>query len=231
MDRERLLFVDIETLPAAKSLMPKLKSYFVGRRKREGKSFTQKDIDGYHKSSSLLAEWGRVLCVGWARGDQPAEIIAQTSEAIESDWQSAERKTLSDFWRLFRPETIFVGHNIFNFDLPFLIKRSIIHRIRPPAISFHRYRSDPIFDTMLEWNRWAFRSSVSLDLLAQIFDLESSKKEIDGSRVYQAFKAGKLDLILDYCRRDVELTRAIYDRLNFSDQLSQNSFGDSKKWL
>jgi hypothetical protein len=51
------------------------------------------------------------------------------------------------------------------------------HRACPPSVelSFARYRSQPIFDTMHQWNKWSPRKYVSLDRLAKILGLESSK--------------------------------------------------------
>jgi predicted PolB exonuclease-like 3'-5' exonuclease len=38
---------------------------------------------------------------------------------------------------------------------------------------------------------------------------------IDGSQVFDFYKAGKLSGIADYCKRDVETTRAVYKRMTF----------------
>jgi len=57
--------------------------------------------------------------------------------------------------KTFRPNVDrVVGHNIYDFDLKFILKRSIIHGVRPTVDrSFARYRKRPIFDTMYEWER------------------------------------------------------------------------------
>ena len=91
--------------------------------------------------------------------------------------------------------------------------------MRPPVrLSFARYRSRPIYDTMCEWNQWSFKGRVSLDRLAKALGLESSKGQgIDGSRVYDYFCAGCHEEIAAYCMRDVELVRAIYRRMNFEE--------------
>jgi 3'-5' exonuclease len=111
-----------------------------------------------------------------------------------------------------------IGHNIYDFDLLFLYKRSVVHRVRPyVTLSFARYRSQPIYDTMREWEKWG-RSMVSLDNLARALGLESSKAGgITGATVYDHYCAGEHIAIADYCMRDVELTRNIYYRMCFEE--------------
>ena len=58
-------------------------------------------------------------------------------------------------------------------------------------LPFTRCRSQPIFNTMNQWNKWSPRKFVSLDRLAEVLGLESSKgRGIDGSRVYDKFCEG-----------------------------------------
>ena len=162
-----------------------------------------------YRATSLSGDFGRIFCIGYALGDDPVDIIrGQESEILKKWWDIADRADL------------FVGHNIMDFDLPFIYKRSIIHKIKPAArhinLSFARYRSDPIFDTMKEWDKWALRASISLDKLAKVLGLPTSKDGgIDGSKVYDAYLAGKYDQICEYCKRDVELTRKVFKRMNF----------------
>jgi predicted PolB exonuclease-like 3'-5' exonuclease len=43
---------------------------------------------------------------------------------------------------------------------------------------------------------------------------------IDGSEVWNFFKAGKVKEICDYCERDVETTRAVYKRMTFDNEFT-----------
>jgi 3'-5' exonuclease len=134
------------------------------------------------------------------------------------------------FWKLLRDfdqrRELIVTHNGISFDLPFLYKRSIIHRIRPTVeLCFARYRSQPLFDTMCEWNKWDLRKFISLDELALILGLESSKGNgIDGAHVYDRFCEGCHQEIADYCLRDVKLTREIYYRMTLPE-------GSEAQWM
>jgi 3'-5' exonuclease len=122
--------------------------------------------------------------------------------------------------KTFRPSVDrIIGHNIYDFDLKFILKRSIIHGVRPTVnFSFARYRNQPIFDTMHEWERWSYGSKVSLETLARALGFESSKDNgVNGSQIYGLFSAGEHLAIRDYCLMDVELTRSIYKRMVFEE--------------
>jgi predicted PolB exonuclease-like 3'-5' exonuclease len=111
----------------------------------------------------------------------------------------------------------FIGHNVMDFDLRFIYQRSIINKIKPAYdLSFARYRSYPIFDTMKEWVQWSM-NSVGLEHLALALGIPSPKDGIDGSQVYTFYQKGKIKEIAEYCQRDVETTRAIYKRMTFQD--------------
>jgi hypothetical protein len=87
----------------------------------------------------------------------------------------------TEFWRrmkTFRPSADRIsGHNNYDFDLKFILKRSIIHGVQPTVdLSFARYRNQPIFDTMHEWECWSYGSKVKLETLAGAFGFRSSKE-------------------------------------------------------
>lgn len=209
----RVITIDIETLPALD-----LDSF--------GEKMTglvrAKEVNA---KTALSGDTGRLLCIGFAddRGSDGIHYGVLGWDTERARFTCDERKTLIDFWlmmRDFRPQRDrIVGHNIFDFDLKFIYKRSVVHGV-PPAVelSFARYRSQPIFDTMCEWERWAFNGRISLDRLASVLSLQSSKTDdVNGSRVSELFETGRHREIYDYCLRDVQLTRAIYRRMVFAD--------------
>jgi len=170
---------------------------------------------------ALDGDYGRVLTIGVIieHDDRVLHRGLLGRERQTMMFHLDESRTLRGFWKLLKGfnsrRDLIIGHNVFDFDLPFLYKRSIIQCVRPSVeLSFARYRSQPIFDTMHQWNKWSPRKYVSLDRLAHILGMESSKGQgIDGSRIYDKFCAGCHGEIADYCMRDVELVRAIYYRM------------------
>ncbi len=204
------LFFDIETLPADTSnkdiaielTLAKLIS-------KNGKTkVTQKLKDYVYRQTAISGDFGRIFCIGYALNDQDVKVISGEEKDILNEW-----------WQIANEADLFIGHNIMDFDLRFIFKRSIVHKIKPNAkhlnLSFARYRNYPIFDTMREWEKWS-SSYIKLDTLAKILGLPSSKDGgIDGSQVYDYYLANRYDEICDYCMRDVILTREVYKRMVF----------------
>jgi predicted PolB exonuclease-like 3'-5' exonuclease len=65
-------------------------------------------------------------------------------------------------------------------------------------------------------HRWwlGAKRNVSLDDLAWALGIESSKTaEVEGSKVFELYQAGRLELIREYNLNDVRLTRKIYERM------------------
>jgi hypothetical protein len=130
-----------------------------------------------------------------------------------------EARILRAFWKLIRDfddrRDLLIGFNLLDFDLHFICTRSVVRRVRPSInVCFARYRQRPIYDVMWEFCHWRHR--ISLDELAKILGLRSSKQDgVNGGRVYDLFLEGRHEEIANYCLDDVELTRLIYRRLNF----------------
>jgi hypothetical protein len=208
-------FVDIETLPPDKNDAD-------GSVRAEIADCSDEDF----RRLALDGDFGRVLTIGL--------IVEHDEQVIHRGLLGRERqtmmfhldeaRTLRGFWKLLKGfnvrRDLVVGHNLFDFDLPFLYKRSVIGRVRPSVeLPFTRYRSQPIFDTMHQWNKWSPRKFISLDRLAKVLGLESSKGQgIDGRLVYDRFCEGCHKEIADYCMRDVELVRESYYRMSFADR-------------
>lgn len=201
------LYLDIETLPADESSYENLKVLFdkkKGKAEENGKGCC--DFNRYVLGTSFDGTFGRILCIAYAQNDQPVEIL---------NGDKSEKKMLETFWEIAEGADLFIGHNIMDFDLKFIYQRSIIHKVVPTRnLNFARYRSEPIFDTMKEWSKWS-GGSVGLESLAFALGIPTPKEGIDGSQVAEFYKAGKVKDILEYCKRDVETTRAVYKRMIF----------------
>jgi hypothetical protein len=206
------VFLDIETLPP----------------ERDDARETPASADEQeYRDLALSGDWGRILTIGLIIEKDGREIHRGLlgRERQTMMFHLDEARTLRAFWKLLKSfnvkRDLIIGHNIFDFDLLFLCKRSIIQRVQPSVnLCFARYRSQPIFDTMHEWERWKWqRRYVSLDELAKILGLESSKQNgMDGSKVYDKFCAGCHDEIARYCMCDVDLVRQVYYRMVFEEK-------------
>ncbi len=198
------LFLDIETIPADESQHGVLEEIYEYK-KSKGKKVTD-DFESYLIQTNFDGAFGRILCIGLAVNDEPIK-------ALTGD----EKEILKNFWEEARDANLFVGHTIFDFDMRFIYQRSIVLGVKPTQdLSFARYRSNPIFDTMYEWSKWDTHSKISLDTLTRAMGIASPKEGgIDGSKVFDYYKAGKLDEIYEYCKADVEAVRQVYKKMVF----------------
>ncbi|HZT59977.1 MAG TPA: hypothetical protein VFA21_15310 [Pyrinomonadaceae bacterium] len=155
------VFADIETLPPERDALahhPKLSGC-------DETEFRRLALDG---------DYGRVLVIGIIieRDGRIALSGCLGRDRQTMNFHLEERRTLIGFWKLLKDfdpkrDTI-IGHNILSFDLKVIYKRSYINRVQPSlTLSFARYKSQPIFDTMYEWNKWDTRKLISLDELAR----------------------------------------------------------------
>lgn len=206
------LYLDIETLPADETLKSEIIPLITVRRgsakrKKDDKILNAAEIEEKFRDTALNGNFGRILCIAYCKEppeNNPVEIL-----------KGDEKLILKSFWEIAADVSLFIGHNIMEFDLKFIYKRSVIHNIRPSQnLNFARYRNNPIYDTMREWERWG-QDFIALDTLAKILGLESSKKELDGSKVYEYFLQGKLEEIYQYCKADVEVVKKVYKKINF----------------
>lgn len=203
----RKIFLDIETLPPDKETIQAT----VDLENCDDKEF---------RDLALRAEKGRLFTIGVII-EENDQVKYQGLFGRDRDtglFHLDEAKTLRSFWKFLgevsESKDLFIGHNLLDFDLPFLIKKSIIHRIKPSKISFRRFQEKPIYDTMWQWSLWRYR--ISLNDVAEAIGIRSSKDEgLDGSKIYDFFLEGKHQEIALYCMRDVECTRDIYYCLNF----------------
>lgn len=212
------LFLDIETLPAADDKLETLRMLF----DKKNPEFDQEKFDEFLQKTNFDGAFGRILCIGYAVDDEEPKNFYN---------ENNEKKTLQEFWDLVNALSIaprnaqypdygllFVGHNVMDFDLRFIYQRSIALGVKPAyEISFARYRNYPIFDTMKEWVRWS-NNGVGLEYLALALGIPSPKDGIDGSQVAEFYKKGKVNDILEYCKRDVSTTRDMYRKMTFEQK-------------
>jgi predicted PolB exonuclease-like 3'-5' exonuclease len=194
----KTLYFDIETVPTDQAL------------NENGLLDAQIKIDEAEliKKLSLSAATAKIICLCYA-------VEPSLTNSIDA-LQGEETDIIKNFWKLAADCSLFVGHNILDFDLRFIYQRSVIHQIKPSRdIPFTRFRNAPIYDTMQEWSKWG-REHVSLDSLSKALGIPSPKEHLDGSKVYPYYRAGKLPEIIDYCKRDVASVRQVYRRLTFA---------------
>ena len=206
---KRIITIDIETLPVGEPF--------------ESKLFWE--TPEQYRKTACDAALGRILCIGYSEQDETGAILRHGCfgwREATRDFERDERIILTEFWQFLSDfnlaRDVIIGHNILDFDLPFIIQRSIACGVRPTVdFYFGKYRRAPIFDTMRVWDCWKWGNSTSLKKLAYALGLECPKAGgITGENIYDAYLEGRFAEIYHYCMRDVKVTRNIWRKMNFT---------------
>lgn len=225
---DKILFIDIETVPAVadfSKLTPEMQSLWAEKFSRLQKSIPLKyaematAAEGFNSSAGIYAEFGKIVCisVGICHSRQGVRCFRTRSFAGED-----ERQILADFFDLVvrfftTSEHRFCGHNIKEFDIPYICRRALIQRLKlPDAIQVTGKRPWEVnfIDTLDMWKFGDYKNYTSLKTLTAVFGIPTPKDDIDGSEVAQVYYGGHdLQRIATYCQKDVVATAQVLFRL------------------
>lgn len=209
----RYVFVDIETLPAADAAsVPPVRAPSTYKDPEKIAAYIAERAGSAYRDTSFNPLLGRILCIGVAVDEGAPVVLHAADENGEPD----ERRMLADLGAIVGTErTIWVGHNLAAFDL-----RWLYYRARKYGL--------PVADS-IPWEKWSKTIEDTADLamgpnprgdmpslsaLAAFFGIPG-KQGMDGSKVYDAWKAGRIAEILAYCAHDVMMTREVHRALRF----------------
>lgn len=201
------IVLDIETLPAPAEVLAKLTLVFEPPSNYKDPAKIAEALkakaEAWQADSALHAERGQVAIVGWMHGNR----IDQLSLIQSSDLQLMEGA-----WTVLQGATI-IGFNILRFDLPFMIRRSMILGVTVPPefLDLRRAERDGlVIDLMVRWQCGDNQERVSLDTLAKAFGLEG--KSGSGAD-FPALWASDREAALKYNRHDLELTQQLAKKM------------------
>lgn len=173
------------------------------------------------RRTALDGARGEIVSIAWAVED---DAVISTQRDFASAGCS-ESEVICDFYaqlqaRLNGRKPFFVGQYIAGFDLQFLFLRSVILGIRPPFdLPFNGRHEQHFYCTKIAWS--GFEGNASQDSICKALGINGKPDDIDGSKVWDFVKAGKIDRVAEYNRDDVEKNRNIYKRMNFIDSINQ----------
>ena len=226
------LIIDIETVSGnenIESLSPELKKHWERKagfiRNPEEKSAD----DLYSDRAAIYAEFGKIIVIGMAIYHENKGKPALRVKALSSD---DEKDLLTNFKNFiegtFDQDSLkLCAHNGKEFDFPYLCRRMLINDMKIPwSLNMSGKKPWEVnhLDTMELWKFGDWKSFTSLDLLTTIFDIPSSKKDLDGSMVTKTYYEENegLKRIEEYCKRDVVATAQLYLRLNNLPLIAQD---------
>ncbi len=234
---KRVLFLDIETAPQYPDydLLPDiLKKHWTKKMTRIHRSPIEEEAPDpkvwYPLRAGIFSEFAKVICItlgivpdidaGQIRlksiyGDDERELLLSFIELINKHYPSSDNSWLC-------------GHNIKEFDIPFLCRRMVVHRLPLPNIlqisGKKPWELNYLLDTMEMWKFGDYKHYTSLDLLATILDIPSPKDDIDGSDVGRVYwEENDLERIVTYCEKDVRTVARVYLRLQGMSDLAPSN--------
>ncbi|MBK7147627.1 MAG: ribonuclease H-like domain-containing protein [Bacteroidetes bacterium] len=230
----QLLFIDIETVPeqpSFKKLSSSMQELWAA--KHTHLKMENEDAEtGYLKRAGVYAEFAKVICISLGYFRTEKESLNLTFR-VKSFYGHNEKMLLDEFSALIRtsfdnPERFqFCGHNIREFDTPFLSRRMLINGITLPEMfdnSGKRPWQINDIDTLQLWKFGDYKNYVSLKLLAEILGVPSSKSDIDGKDVCRVYwEEDNLQRIVDYCQRDVITTARLLQKFKGSSTFISDS--------
>ena len=222
-DLYNILFLDIETVsaePSFEELSPRFQSLWEKKAKFFRESETKTASELYEKAG-IYAEFGKIvsIAVGYFIPNDKAELRLR----VKAFSSHNEKKILETFSQLidqhFNSKKLrLCAHNGKEFDFPYIGRRMVINAIPIPEVlnlSGKKPWEVAHLDTMELWKFGDYKHFTSLDLLAALFNIDSSKDDIDGSQVNAVYyQDGDLSRIAKYCKRDVAVLAQVYLRMN-----------------
>jgi uncharacterized protein YprB with RNaseH-like and TPR domain len=207
---DRIIFLDIETVSSKKhykELTPKWKKLWDKKASFIIKG-EEKPKEIYSKAG-IYAEFGKIICIS-------VGLYRKTGKKVEfrikSFYGDDEKRVLQDFCALLTkyfesPNYLLCAHNGKEFDFPFLARRILVNRITLPYlldIAGRKPWEVQHIDTLQLWKFGDYKHYTSLDLLTQLFGVDSPKIDMDGSDVGRVYwEEDNLEKIVKYCENDV----------------------------
>ena len=226
---DKILFFDIETAPIVEEcgmLNEEMQHLWTEKFEKIRAYSPQKYTENVSAAeiwdqAAIYAEYGRIVCisVGFCYKDKNS---GETHLRTKSFCGTDEKQILMDFFELLgrfmiTPNHNLCGHNIKEFDIPYVCRRAIINGLGLPdclQIAGKKPWEVQFIDTMELWKFGDYKSFTSLKTLTAIFGIPSPKDDIDGSEVGRVYyKEKDINRISVYCQKDVIATTQVYLRL------------------
>jgi len=227
---ENLLLIDIETVPQHPSfdlLSDEWKQLWEEKTVRSLPDFTSA-AEFYPQRAGVMAEFAKIVCISIGYFTKQGNALQLRLKSFFGD---DEKKLLQDFiTTVNQMETknnkwSFAGHNIKEFDIPFICRRLLINSLRIPAyLDFQNMKpwDTNTVDTFQFWRFGDYKNYTSLKLLAAAMGVPSPKDDIDGSMVADVYWNEKnLQRIATYCQKDVVTTGNIILRFKNMELLKE----------
>lgn len=142
----------------------------------------------YPKRAAILAEFAKVVCIsiGFFRKENNQLMLR-----VKSFCSHDEKEILDNFitticqLQTHQTKWYFTGHNIKEFDIPFLCRRILVNNMTiPDCFDFQNMKpwETPVVDTLHMWRFGDYRHYTSLKLLAAALGVPSPRRILMAAR-------------------------------------------------
>ncbi len=221
------LFLDIETVSSSKTfsdLSNSMQQFWAKKAqtlsKYEDSHHSDYNEIMYSSKAGIFAEFSKIVCISiGAFFRKDGELHFKVKSFKNND----EADLIAEFFQLMEEkysdnEVILCGHNIREFDIPFICRRALVNRKRIPEL-FNFMGKKPweitkVIDTMEIWKFGDYKNFTSLDLMAHLLQIPSPKNDLSGEKVGQAYwEENRLEDIVKYCEKDVITVGRLIQRI------------------
>jgi predicted PolB exonuclease-like 3'-5' exonuclease len=221
---KNILFIDIETVSCAsnhEALSENQQLLWNKKAAALGKIDPEEARELFFERAAIYAEFGKVIVIGLGciTFDGNGEPVLRIHTLSDHNEKVLLEKFKNIVEEKFQPENLkLCAHNGKEFDYPYLCRRMLVNGISlPKVLQLEGKKPWEVghLDTMEMWRFGDRKSFTSLDLLANLFGISSSKSLMDGSQVNHFYYIeNDLASIATYCAQDVIVTAQIYLKLN-----------------
>jgi len=227
IDLSHILFLDIETVsaqPDFRALSEDFQGHWRNKARQqlripESELTDELVISAYEDRAAIFAEFGKIVCISVGimhrdKADQRLRI------RLKSYANQDEKLLLEQFSHLldqYYANRYLCGHNIREFDIPYICRRLLVHQLPFPKVlqiqGKKPWETQHLLDTLELWKFGDRKNFTSLKVLASVLDFPSPKDDIDGSQVGRVYwEETDLDRIAFYCEKDVLATAQLFLR-------------------
>jgi 3'-5' exonuclease len=230
---KNLLFIDIETVsvePKYELLSARFQKLWLHKasflKNEKGLSFE----DLYFDKAAIYAEFGKIIVIGvgffyWNDANQLSLKVKTLAADSEKELLLIFKKLLNE--RFNQKDLALCAHNGKEFDFPYLCRRMLINGIALPKaleVSGKKPWEVAHYDTLELWKFGDKKQFTSLEMLATLFGIESSKNEMSGEQVNSVYYIeNNLNKIREYCLEDVVALAQIFLKLNAYESVDENN--------
>ena len=218
---ENILFMDLETVKATRDyhqLEERLRKQWDRKSNIINRDSEKLPEEIFREKGGIYAEFGKIIAIGMGFIKIEEEEPTLRIKVLKNE---DEKQLLEEFITIVnkfsQADLQFCAHNGREFDLPFLSRRMLVHGLSlPECLQMAGKKPWEIkhIDTLDLWKFGDYKHYTSLELLAALFEIPSSKDDIDGSMVDSIYyDEGDIERICKYCGQDVVVTTQLYMRL------------------